>query len=230
MKKVCSKCFIEKDIDSFHKQNKSKDGHVSECKSCRKLKSKKDYHINKIKVKKIIKNKKCVTCSIEKDINLFHRHVGASDGYRSICKECRRNDFKKTYSSDNNFADKHKVRTKTWRTQNKDKYNNYFKERYKKLPHIYAWRGLLSSVFRRMGTTKEKTTIDVLGYSAEDLKIHIESLFLDNMSWDNWGEWQIDHIKPISLFNKDDDPKIINSLSNLQPLWAKDNRMKSNKF
>ena len=50
------------------------------------------------------------------------------------------------------------------------------------------------------------------------------------MSWDNHGEWHIDHIKPISKFSFDDDIKIINGLNNLQPLWKKDNLIKSNKY
>jgi hypothetical protein len=89
---------------------------------------------------------------------------------------------------------------------------------------------MLNSVIKRMGTNKEKNTYDVLGYSAEELKNHIESLFLENMSWDNWGEWHIDHIGPISSFDKTESPKIINALENLQPLWAIDNIKKGNKF
>jgi hypothetical protein len=48
------------------------------------------------------------------------------------------------------------------------------------------------------------------------------------MSWDNWGEWHIDHIIPVSKFEKETPPSIVNSLSNLQPLWAIDNYKKSN--
>jgi hypothetical protein len=59
-----------------------------------------------------------------------------------------------------------------------------------------------------------------------DLKKNIESKFIDGMTWDNYGEWHIDHIKPISSFNKNEEPKIVNSLDNLQPLWAFDNLSK----
>ena len=50
------------------------------------------------------------------------------------------------------------------------------------------------------------------------------------MSWDNRKEWHIDHKKPISLFKPGTSPKIINILSNLQPLWKIDNLSKSNKI
>lgn len=40
------------------------------------------------------------------------------------------------------------------------------------------------------------------------------------MSWENYGEWHIDHIKPVSLFDKTTTAKISCALTNLQPLWA----------
>jgi hypothetical protein len=71
---------------------------------------------------------------------------------------------------------------------------------------------------------------DIVILNYDILKKHIESLFLEGMSWENWGEWQIDHIKPISSFDKTTDTKIVNNLNNLQPLWASDNIRKGNKF
>lgn len=70
----------------------------------------------------------------------------------------------------------------------------------------------------------------MLGYSADDLKLHMESLFKEGMSWDNYGEWHIDHIKPVSLFDPETDISIVNSLDNLQPLWAYENLSKGNKY
>lgn len=47
---------------------------------------------------------------------------------------------------------------------------------------------------------------------------------------DNYGEWHIDHKKPLSKFDKTEKSNIVNALSNLQPLWAIDNLKKSNKY
>lgn len=71
-----------------------------------------------------------------------------------------------------------------------------------------------------------------LGYSHIELKNHLESLFKDGMSWDNYGEWHIDHIKPIKAFLDEgvDDPAIVNSLNNLAPLWAKENLSKGSSY
>lgn len=52
------------------------------------------------------------------------------------------------------------------------------------------------------------------------LKSSYEQLFTEGMSWENYGEWHIDHIKPVASFNKDTPMNIVNALSNLQPLWA----------
>ena len=76
---------------------------------------------------------------------------------------------------------------------------------------------------------KTLRTFEYLGYTKADFISHIESQFKPGMSWDNWGhyqgKWNVDHIKPIAAFLNEGitDLSIINALSNLQPLWAKDN-------
>jgi len=92
--------------------------------------------------------------------------------------------------------------------------------------HIIAWRTLLNNTLKRLGTKKEKSTIELLGFSAFELKEHIEKQFIDGMSWENYGKWHIDHKLPVSSFNKDEKVCVVNSLSNLQPLWALDNLKK----
>lgn len=76
----------------------------------------------------------------------------------------------------------------------------------------------------------------LVGYTSEDLKRHLESLFQSGMTWERLlkGDIHIDHIIPKSFFryNSTDDVefKYCWSLNNLQPLWAKDNLRKSNKL
>jgi hypothetical protein len=90
-----------------------------------------------------------------------------------------------------------------------------------------TWRHLIARVFRRSGTKKEKTTFELLGYSASQLKTYIENQFQEGMSWENHGsgpgKWNLDHIKPICKFPLDADPKEVNALSNLRPLWYEEN-------
>jgi len=79
---------------------------------------------------------------------------------------------------------------------------------------------------------KMDTTEEYLGYKKRELIERISGLFTHGMTWDNYGDWHIDHIKPINAFLKEgvEDVMIINALSNLQPLWAKDNLRKGDKF
>ena len=71
-----------------------------------------------------------------------------------------------------------------------------------------------------------------IGCSRDELCDHLESMFAEGMSWDNMGEWHIDHIKPLSSFDvlDESDRAKANNFSNLQPLWAIDNLKKYNKM
>ena len=65
---------------------------------------------------------------------------------------------------------------------------------------------------------------------------HLEKQFKEGMTWNNYGYygWHIDHIRPVSSFNFNsyDDPEFKEcwALSNLQPLWGKENISKKDKF
>jgi hypothetical protein len=63
-----------------------------------------------------------------------------------------------------------------------------------------------------------------------ELKEYIESLFIEGMSWENYGDWHIDHIIPVSSYNPETSIDVVNSIKNLQPLWAFDNLSKGNKI
>jgi hypothetical protein len=71
----------------------------------------------------------------------------------------------------------------------------------------------------------------VFGCSVGQLVQHIESKFTDGMSWDNYGQWHVDHVVPCRAFiGKDNWVAEAFNYNNLQPLWAKDNLSKSDKL
>ena len=94
----------------------------------------------------------------------------------------------------------------------------------------------LRSRIRKALQKEQKTGSAVrdLGCSIVDFKQHLESKFTEGMTWDNYGRngWHIDHIKPLASFDLEDLEKFKKAChySNLQPLWAKDNLKKSDKY
>lgn len=75
---------------------------------------------------------------------------------------------------------------------------------------------------------------DLVNYTLDELMTHLESLFAEGMSWDNYGQWHVDHIRPKSSFNfesyVDSEFKKCWALENLQPLWGEDNLRKNSKW
>ena len=145
-----------------------------------------------------MKTKICNKCNTEKSVDEFHFNELGKDGYHCQCKECK-NNYKKEYNKTN----RHK--RQEYRLKNK---------------HVGLWRSVLKMSLKRLNTKKEGYTIDVLGYSALVFKEYIEKLFTENMSWENHGEWHVDHIKPVSSFDTTEHPSVVNALSNLRPIWS----------
>lgn len=99
---------------------------------------------------------------------------------------------------------------------------------------ISNFRTAIYQVLKENNVEKNGHYFDILKYTPEELISHLERQFKDGMTWDNYGEWHVDHSKPISVFNIKEigDSEFMKcwSLSNLQPLWGEENVKKSNKF
>ena len=170
------------------------------------------------------------------------------------CVECEKERLKQNYQDNKEQMDD---RTRQWRLDNEKEYkekkkqyylrpdtkkvrNAYDRKRYKNDP-VLAMRRRLSTQLclwcKKTGIIKGGRTQDLLGYPAEELKIHIESLFKgpsedhpEGMTWENRDEWHIDHVKPQSHFTNIDQLKECFALSNLKPEWGEWNRSKGNRF
>lgn len=131
-------------------------------------------------------------------------------------------------------------RNKKWRIANPEKVrasslrvmNRYMATPKGKLSHLISKGMRRSFVNGKQGNHWE----DLVDFTTSELKIHIENLFTEGMSWDKFlsGEIHIDHKLPISSFHyekpTDEGFKKCWSLDNLQPLWAMDNFKKGNKI
>ena len=79
-----------------------------------------------------------------------------------------------------------------------------------------------------MGYTKKSKTFEILGIEWDGFKLYIENKFREGMSWDNYGEWEYDHIVAVSNGKTEQEVIKLNHYTNFQPLWWKENNLKSN--
>lgn len=154
--------------------------------------------------------------------------------------------YKKQYQEENKeYIAEYK---KQYREENKEyiaEYNKHYHNERCNNDIVFKLRKAVSSsisrALRRNGSSKNGIScLKYLNYSIKDLKSHLESQFETWMSWDNYGNynpskdtWQIDHIIPQSklpyVSMEDDNFKECWSLTNLQPLSAKENLLKGNR-
>lgn len=120
-------------------------------------------------------------------------------------------------------------------SERRKKYNDWYRNKLRTDVSYRLTSHMRTLMHRALGKAKAgrswKTFVD---YSLEELMAHLERQFLPGMSWENKGDWHIDHIIPRSSFeySSPDDPEFKKcwSLSNLQPLWALDNIRKNAKL
>jgi hypothetical protein len=218
-RKICSECKIEKDISNFSKKYKTSTGeqrYQPKCKDC----VSKEMEIRRIGKEEERKNYDKIYYEKNKEKILSYKKEYHQKNQDTILK--KKKDYRDKPES--------KLIQKIYRQNNKEYIKSLQKDYRDKHPEEVIWRNILWRAIKHLGTKKEGHTIDMLGYSATDLKNHIESLFKEGMSWINFGEWEVDHIKPVSKWSKDSLISDVNALSNLQPLWKEENRAKFNKF
>lgn len=131
-----------------------------------------------------------------------------------------------------NNKDKIRNYQKEYYQNNKNKINEYNKNKYK-TDSLYK----IGKLIRRRvydyitkNNIKLSDTFDIVGCSPEFLKEHLENQFKDGMSWNNQGEWHIDHIIPLSSAETEDEIYKLCHYTNLQPLWAEENLSKGSKI
>lgn len=97
---------------------------------------------------------------------------------------------------------------------------------------FYNLNSRICRTFKKYNLTLDMTYLEILGCSLEFLEQHIQKQFTNGMTFDNYGEWEIDHILPVSSFNFDNRENIFKCFgyNNLQPLWKTENRHKSAKI
>jgi len=213
--KTCTKCGEDKMISEFTKNKSKKEGLNNWCKECSRLYNKIYYQQNTDKAKEY-----------------------ALQNFDKI--KIRMRKYGIAYRQEN--AERIKAKKKEY-------YESYYKvarrERMAKNERERRRAGLICKINKNMslaiwrslqGNKNGNCWEDLVGYTLNDLKQHLESQFKDGMTWGNYGKngWEIDHKIPISIFNikgiKSRGFKNCWSLENLQPMWQEKNASKRNKL
>lgn len=196
--------------------------------------------------------KKCNKCEIEKELSQFKRYsvcIDCNKILNKIYNDSRKEKMKEYYQESKElFKDKAKLyyqenkeyiihRNSNYYEDNKSKMNTY-KNEYRKNKMMndpvarlkHNIRSLISQSFRKNGYSKGTITSNILLCSYEEFRNYIENLFKDGMSWENYGEWHLDHKTPISWAETEDQVYELNRYTNFQPLWEFDNLSKGNRY
>jgi hypothetical protein len=233
--KKCSKCgsvYTATPVNFYRDKNK-KDGIAPSCRSCSLLTKRKSY-------------KEVIAPRLKEERRLKREAIESTEEYKkqkllaAEQSKQRRRDAKRRYAEKNREKLNEAARMRPRKPVTLEKRREYKKREYDKIkacPYkkfvLYS-RIRVSAIINKNRKDKNFSVSEEILFTREELIKHIESMFKDGMTWDNYGRngWHIDHIKPLASFDitKEGWVKEAFSLSNLQPLWAKDNLVKGSKY
>ncbi len=216
MKKICPGCKKDKKLHFYH-NGQGKHGKQSRCIECLSELAKKNKRWTKKPYKDWLNKNK-------------ERMVKYSKEWHLKNKERRNKNAKEWYKKN---KEKHIQNGIDYRRNNKEKYNKYRKNKRDKNPlykMVHSLRSRTTCAFKRKKWIKTNKIKFILGCEYETAFLHIQNLFKDGMTWQNHGDWHIDHKIPLhSAMNEGELIKLCH-YTNLQPLWKKDNLEKGHKI
>jgi hypothetical protein len=247
----CTHCKEIKTIDDYYQCKNGKK--IGPCKNCYVAYNKRFRKLKEQGTKWLLSlresgTKRCPKCTQILPFDNFGKNKTSIDGYMPFCKVCKseidkdyRNcdknrqkllDKKKEYYQRTKHTERH-INNAKKRNQNRD-----YKDEYKRLREN-EWRRakdnlrkLVNSSFKkREWVRKDTKTEKLLGADFFVVKEYIERQFLKGMSWNNHGEWHLDHIIPLDSADKNKDTLYrLFYYKNLCPVWWKDNLSKNYKI
>ena len=177
-------------------------------------------------------SKTCSRCNVEKSLDDFYGDKTRKDGLDYNCKDCHRISDRK---SRNKHLKKRREYNKIYDSnpinyQRRLKNDQKYRRKKRKTDPIWRMGQIIKQYLHRaLNSKKRGRSEELVGYNKKMLTEHIERLWEDWMSWDNYGtEWEIDHIIPVQYYLDKGitDPSIIHNLENLRPLCRLENRKK----
>lgn len=184
----------------------------------------------------------CTKCHVEKPFSCFAK--ANKSGLRGDCKVCRAEYSKQCYK--NNPGKKlaqnaawrlanpeiNSAIIKEWKMSNREHINAQRLIRLKNDPiarMVHNLRKRLRKALKTKKFNKNSKMAEIIGCTADELRLYLQNQFQPGMTWQNYGEWHVDHIIPLATANTEFQTYKLNHYTNLQPLWAHDNLKKSSK-
>jgi hypothetical protein len=173
--------------------------------------------------------KNCTKCGIQKSLLDFYSHPKALDGRQSSCKVCC---MKTQKPHTKKYFERHPEENRAQKRRYMAQYRN---NPINKLSAIT--RNLIHGSFKRAcngSYVKSDRTESILGCTIPEFISYLQSRFQPGMTLENHGagpgNWNMDHIIPVSSATCEDDIIRFNHYSNIQPLWFEDNMAKGDKL
>lgn len=238
--KICYDCMVNKPVDRFILDAKKISNLCKECKAKRVLLWKKN-NPNKIKLikkrykekiklenKKKKEEKQLLQEQKLKEINLKKELRKVELLQKQLDKEKRSEEYKKLllYWSSDEYKQKKNERKKERRREiekNKMSTDPFFA--FKKKLRNNIRKAILSRNY-----SKNSNAAKILGASWNEIYSYFESKFQPGMTWENHGEWHIDHVIPLASAKSQEELLKLNHYTNLQPLWGNENLLKGDKL
>ena len=216
--KTCSTCKILQPLDNFHKDKTTRDGHVAQCKTCRK-KITKEYNDQS---------------EVKKRISEYGKQKRKDPGWLE-----QKRQYDLHYYAIPENRERGKKRSRDWLQipENKRRSNARRVSKKRTDPQFKmasSLRGRLGTAIK--GNSKAGSAIRDLGCSILEFREYLETKFRQGMTWENWGlgkdKWNIDHIMPLAAFDLTNRQHVLLACHylNLQPLWYEENLTKHNKI
>ena len=214
--KRCCRCKEWKLLSNFHKCKSSWDNLGKRCCDCNKLCNEIYSSQTHVKIKKKQYYEKYMSNPINREKVLARKRKYNSLDHVKLAKK--------------KYAEAH--------IKERVVYNRAYRRKKYKENHTFRTSVLLrcrlKDILKKKHTKQSNTTNKLLGKNINSITVHLEKQFYEYMTWQNSGlnGWEVDHRIPIAAFDMENalHQKICYWYRNLQPLWAKDNRQKSNKY
>lgn len=237
MEKICTSCGEIRPVNQFHKKSTGVMGRQEKCKSCRNYEARLYRSANQKRLaaearERRAKDGEKINADRRKNYTRNKDNIlSAGRKWRAANRE-RSAEYHRQYSKNNRQSINRSMRK--WYLKNKDRISEkrraQYSEKYKSCP-AYTCNVACRRIIRRaVIDIRISSSIDISSSSInrDKFRQRIEFNFQPGMTWENYGEWHIDHSIPVSRFIGRGffNPSIINALCNLRPMWASDNLSK----